>query len=148
MYGDEIVHPLTIRGMLDAFGQDGYARIGAQEVSRDQIHRYGVLQLDDDGNLVAIVEKPSADEAPSFFANRGPFVFLPQMFGAMRETRMSEEHGEILLTDTIGIYARDHVMRPYLIDYPQRDTGNPDVRFATNEALAAYDFDLRNLMQG
>jgi UTP--glucose-1-phosphate uridylyltransferase len=51
-----------------------------------------------------LVEKPSADEAPSGYAVIGRYILDPAVFGALRETPPGKG-GEIQLTDAIKLLA-------------------------------------------
>jgi mannose-1-phosphate guanylyltransferase len=43
----------------------------------DDPSRYGVVPTDDDGRVLAFIEKPAADEAPSNWINAGTYVLEP-----------------------------------------------------------------------
>ncbi|WP_206832455.1 sugar phosphate nucleotidyltransferase [Alicyclobacillus fructus] len=87
------------------------ALVGTQKVPPAEVHQYGVVRLGAADDVVAVVEKPKADEAPSNIAMVGRYAFQPLLFDALAETP-PDANGEIQLTDAIrrllpaGVYAR------------------------------------------
>jgi len=86
------------------------AMVALEEVPRDEVIHYGiakprdgvgdVFQLDD------LVEKPSADEAPSNLAVAARYVFSPAIFEYLEKTPRGKGN-EIQLTDAIRMLIRD-----------------------------------------
>ena len=112
LLGDDLIHPgqPLLRDMLDAHEKFGRSVVGAMEVSKRDISMYGCIEPEAvDEHLVrilSIVEKPSAEEAPSNLAAIGRYVFTPEIFEALRRTEAGRG-GEIQLTDAItGEYLR------------------------------------------
>ena len=76
-----------------------------------QIHLYGCADVDATGEgdvvkIKALVEKPSAAEAPSNLAIIGRYVLKPEMFGVLENTAPGKG-GEIQLTDALEELAAD-----------------------------------------
>jgi len=65
---------------------------------------YGILELNKDGTLKNIVEKPAAADAPSNLANIAGWVVQPDIFDY--EPEEDERLGEILATDMLTEYAK------------------------------------------
>ena len=102
--------------MLDAFAKDNHSQILVNTVADEDVHKYGIAQLDegysgsskvDDKTNVntsfgvaGFVEKPSLAEAPSKFAVVGRYVFSNKIFDYLANTTASVG-GEIQLTDAI-----------------------------------------------
>jgi UTP-glucose-1-phosphate uridylyltransferase len=81
--------------------------IFATEVPREEAGSYGILERDESGRVLRIIEKPSPQEIASpCFANAGQYVFAPSMLGHLA-TYMSSElpagQDERYLTDLIGM---------------------------------------------
>lgn len=102
--------------MIDAFANDGHSQILVETVADEDVHKYGIAQLDEassDANKVGgqkavnasfkvagFVEKPSLADAPSNLAVVGRYVFSNQIFDYLAQTTASVG-GEIQLTDAI-----------------------------------------------
>lgn len=54
-------------------------------MSKERISRYGVLATDEDGYLTHMVEKPSADEAPTNMINISKYLFTSEMLDEVVE---------------------------------------------------------------
>ena len=128
LLGDDIVgeqDPLLER-MIDVYERYGRSVIAVQEVPRSEIHLYGAIEPefveDDLARVLSIVEKPSADDAPSTLAVIGRYVFTPEIFEALGETS-PDEGGEIQLTDAIGLLARDQAVYALVFDGVRFDIG-------------------------
>ena len=73
---------------------------------------FGVLVENEDGGLKEILEKPK--DPPSNKVNIGGLVLEPSIFAHKAE--VSEEHGELLVTDMITKYAKEHFMQIVMQD--------------------------------
>ena len=91
--------------MIEQFQASGAdAVVALEEVPRPEVVHYGIAQpkgADDDVfELADLVEKPSAEEAPSNLAVAARYVFSPAIFDCLAATRPGKG-GEIQLTDAI-----------------------------------------------
>jgi UTP--glucose-1-phosphate uridylyltransferase len=113
--------------MLDVHERYGRSVVAAQEVSREEISRYGSIEPEFVeerlARIVSIVEKPEPDEAPSNLAAIGRYVFTPEIFDALRETSPGRG-GEIQLTDAINLLAHEQAVYAYTFDRGRFDVGN------------------------
>uniref|UniRef100_UPI00071E68A1 sugar phosphate nucleotidyltransferase n=1 Tax=Psychrobacter sp. ENNN9_III TaxID=1254334 RepID=UPI00071E68A1 len=91
--------------MLDAFAKDSHSQILVDKVVDEDVHKYGIAQLDEassDANKVddqkavnasfrvaGFVEKPSLADAPSNLAVVGRYVFSNQIFDYLANTTAS-----------------------------------------------------------
>ncbi len=145
LLGDDLIHssmPL-MQEMLRVHERYGRSVIAGMEVSRTEIEMYGCIEpepVEDHLDRVkSIVEKPSADEAPSTVAAIGRYVFTPEIFGAIRQTEPGKG-GEIQLTDAINLLAQDQAVYAYRFDRGRFDVGNPlDYLKATVELAVKRD---------
>jgi UTP--glucose-1-phosphate uridylyltransferase len=89
---------------------------------------YGCIEPGErDGDLVrvaSIVEKPSAEDAPSDLAVIGRYVLTPRIFDALARTTPGAG-GEIQLTDAIGILATEEPVFALPFEHGRFDVGNP-----------------------
>ncbi len=107
--------------------QTGASVIGLQRVPRDEVFRYGVVQVEEEGGLLRIVhmvEKPSPEAAPSDLASIGRYIFTPRLMSLLREADSGVD-GEIQLTDAIDRLAGEEPVYGVIIEGERFDAGNP-----------------------
>jgi UTP--glucose-1-phosphate uridylyltransferase len=145
LLGDDLIAPSTplLDEMLKVHGKYGRSVIAAQEVSREEISLYGCIEpefVDDNlARVVSVIEKPEPDEAPSTLASIGRYVFTPEIFDALRETKPGRG-GEIQLTDAINLLAQEQAVYAYRFESGRYDVGNKlDYLKATVEIAIARD---------
>ena len=102
----------------------------AFDVPRDQISAYGVFDVadtdDPDVKIVRdMVEKPSAEEAPSTFATAGRYLLDRQIFDALKRIQPGAG-GELQLTDAVALLiAEGHPVHVVVHHGGRHDLGNP-----------------------
>ena len=112
----------------------GASVIGCEKVPREKVSRYGVMKLDGD-RIVDMVEKPSAEEAPSDIVVAGRYLLDAKIFGYLK-TQTPGRGGEIQLTDAIRRMIADGAdCRAYVYPGKRHDIGNPDGYFETLSAF-------------
>ena len=88
--------------LADAYRQTGGNVVAIEEVPRDKVNRYGVLDVEKDmGHLVSVkglVEKPPVDQAPSNLTVIGRYVLMPEVIGHLAKMEKGAG-GEVQLTD-------------------------------------------------
>ena len=99
-----------MRRMTECFEGKGAAAVVAfEEVPREDVRHYGIAQPKTQGDVFEIadvIEKPSAQEAPSNLAIAARYVFAPAIFDALARTKPGKG-GEIQLTDAIRLMIQD-----------------------------------------
>ncbi len=151
MVGDEIVPvprdgeaPLVDR-MIEIYERHGVSVIAVQEVAKEDIPSYGVIDPEDSGDgfikLRGMVEKPAIDDAPSNLASRGRYLFTPRIFDAIDRTSKGVG-GEIQLTDAIGLLAQEEGVYAYVHEGPILDVGKKLDYLKTTIELALRRDDL------
>jgi UTP--glucose-1-phosphate uridylyltransferase len=88
--------------LADAYRETGGNVVAIEEVPRERVNRYGVIDVErDDGRLVAVrglVEKPEPEVAPSNLTIIGRYVLMPEVIPEL--ARMERGAGnEVQLTD-------------------------------------------------
>ncbi|MFC7789128.1 UTP--glucose-1-phosphate uridylyltransferase GalU [Microbacterium sp. MAHUQ-60] len=115
LLGDDLIDerdPL-LTAMIAAHERTGAAVVALMEVDAEHIHLYGVAAIDGahpdaDGTakVTALVEKPSAEAAPSNLAVIGRYVLPSSIFEILERTEPGKG-GEIQLTDALQEMAAD-----------------------------------------
>ena len=114
----------------------GASVIGCEHVPPEKVSRYGILKVEG-GRIVDLVEKPSAEEAPSDLAIAGRYLLDARIFDFLR-TQTPGKGGEIQLTDAIRRMVKEAgvTLLPYAYPGKRHDIGNPQGYF---ETLCAFN---------
>ena len=94
-----------LQQMVEAYEETGGNMVAAMEVPPEKASSYGVLDVQEDlGSMVSVkgmVEKPSAEDAPSNLAVIGRYILSPTVLNNLNKMK-SGAGGEIQLTDAIA----------------------------------------------
>jgi UTP--glucose-1-phosphate uridylyltransferase len=96
-----------LQQMLDIFRVSNSAVIAVAKIPPQDTQRYGMVAVaDGDDNIaakkiIAIVEKPNSNVAPSNLAVVGRYILPPRIFALLERTKF-DMGGEIQLTDAIA----------------------------------------------
>jgi len=108
--GDSIIglhaQSKVVERMIEIFTEEQAAAVIAfEEVPFNEVHQYGIAKPKQSGEVFEVeelIEKPSANEAPSNLAIAARYVLSPAIFDAIRHTQPGKG-GEIQLTDSIRL---------------------------------------------
>ncbi|MGL4590101.1 MAG: UTP--glucose-1-phosphate uridylyltransferase GalU [Mycoplasmatales bacterium] len=106
LLGDDLVVGDTpsMKQLIDAYDQTKCSIMGVQEVSYDDVDKYGVVALEKNEEKVEkmtdFVEKPKKEVAPSNRAVLGRYVLTPTIFKYL-ENQEAGVGNEIQLTDAV-----------------------------------------------
>ena len=127
--GDDVIVARTpcMRQLLAVFERYGGPVLAVERVPRDEIPRYGVIRPKPVGGnvyeVLDLVEKPPAHEAPSDLAIIGRYVLTPDLFPLLAETR-PDARGEIQLTDGLRALRRARPLYAVEFEGKRYDTGD------------------------
>ncbi|MBI4240915.1 MAG: UTP--glucose-1-phosphate uridylyltransferase, partial [Candidatus Rokubacteria bacterium] len=127
--GDDIILADTpcMRQLLDVFERSGGPVVAVERVPRDQISRYGVIRPKPLGGnvfeVLDLVEKPPAQEAPSDLAIIGRYLLTPDLFPILAETP-PDARGEIQVTDGLRTLCRRRPLYAVKFEGKRYDTGD------------------------
>jgi UTP--glucose-1-phosphate uridylyltransferase len=103
---DMLIHsrPGCLKQMMNVYQETGGNIIAVEEVSPDQVHRYGVVGVGkargDAFEITSMVEKPDRDSAPSNLIISGRYILQPEIFRKI-ERQGKGAGGEIQITDAM-----------------------------------------------
>ncbi len=113
--------------LMDVYAKVDCSVSATEHTPRDQIHLYGIYDVKRSEGRIhwarGVVEKPSADEAPSDLSVVGRYLFTPEVFDFL-ETTQPGKGGEIQLADAMNALAKDGKMVAYEYEGRQFDTGD------------------------
>ena len=146
LLGDDLVDPRDplLSTMIDVQKREGGSVVALMQVPADQISLYGCVAVEGEGDVVRItglVEKPSAEEAPSDLAIIGRYVLSPTVFEVLRRTQPGRG-GEIQLTDALQELTRTEPVHGVVFRGRRYDTGDRLDYLKTVIRLAAEREDL------
>lgn len=129
LLGDTLIkseQPVTSR-LVDTYDRYQESVVALEQVERSKISRYGVI----DGKEIAegiflvedLVEKPTAEKAPSNLAIAGRYVLTPEIFEYIKQTRVGKNN-EIQLTDAMKLLVASRAMYGFRFDGVRYDIGN------------------------
>ncbi|BBF99701.1 MULTISPECIES: UTP--glucose-1-phosphate uridylyltransferase [Pseudonocardia] len=128
---DDLVLPTGVLATMAAVRAEyGGSVLCAVDVPREEISAYGVFEVsetgDDDVKRVhGMVEKPSADEAPSTFAAAGRYLLDRAVFDALDRITPGAG-GELQLTDAVALMISEgHPVHVVVHRGGRHDLGNP-----------------------
>ncbi len=107
-WGDDLVKSKVsfTKQMVEDYEKNGNLMIGVQEVPKDQVDRYGIVQLKEGTmQMEGVIEKPSIEDAPSNFAQFGRMILNQEIIDVLRETPPGKGD-EIWITDAIQGYIK------------------------------------------
>ena len=116
--------------------------LALESVPLSEIHRYGVIggvkEWDGVYRINELVEKPSAETAPSDLAIIGRYILTPDIFEILEKSRPGKG-GEIQLTDAIATLLKQRPVYGYLFKGRRYDAGDK-----LGYLKATVDFALEN----
>ena len=129
LLGDDIVDASTpcLKQMIDAYDEYKTTVLGVQEVARENVDKYGILDVKHIEDRVYKVKKkkkkPSIEEAPSNIAILGRYIITPEIFNIL-ENQEPGKGGEIQLTDALQTLATKEAIYAYNFEGRRYDVGD------------------------
>ena len=129
LLGDDIVDASTpcLKQMIDAYDEYKTTVLGVQEVAKENVDKYGILDVkhieDRVYKVKDMVEKPAVEEAPSNIAILGRYIITPEIFNIL-ENQTPGKGGEIQLTDALQTLATKEAIYAYNFEGRRYDVGD------------------------
>ncbi len=130
LLGDDIVYnekSPALSQLVDVYEAKGASVLGVQEVAKDKVSSYGIVETEALGNktykVKTMVEKPEADKAPSQLAVLGRYIITPEIFPILEKTEPGRGN-EIQLTDALNELAKVQDVYAYEFTGRRYDVGD------------------------
>ncbi|WP_297810852.1 UTP--glucose-1-phosphate uridylyltransferase GalU [uncultured Finegoldia sp.] len=132
LLGDDIIYNTSdelpcIKQMADIYDREESPILGVQEVSWEDVDKYGIVNgvktSDRITEVESLVEKPSREEATTNLAILGRYIVTPDIFPILHETKPGKNN-EIQLTDALNKLAEKRKMIAYDFIGKRYDVGN------------------------
>ncbi|MCM0758047.1 UTP--glucose-1-phosphate uridylyltransferase GalU [Sporomusa sphaeroides DSM 2875] len=149
LLGDDIIDANVpcLRQLIDAYEDFGGSILGVQEVPREKVSSYGIVEpepvKDNVWRAVDLVEKPSVEEAPSRLAVLGRYIIEPEIFYLLEDTPPGRG-GEIQLTDALRRLAAFKPVYAYNFEGRRYDIGDKQGYLEATVEYALKRPDLRD----
>lgn len=112
-FGDDLVKSRTsfTKKLIEKYNEVGGGVIfGCQQMPRDQLYRYGILDFKKtSGDKLAVegvVEKPDVGKEPSDMAAFGRYILTPEIPEILSQQKLGKD-GELWLVDAIAKYIKN-----------------------------------------
>ena len=119
-----------MKAIVNAFMENNAAQIMVEAVPDDQVNRYGIVdcggaefQPGESHNIVAMVEKPSVEDAPSNQSIIGRYILPARIMELLKKTSPGAG-GEIQLTDAIDALIVETSVQATSLKGKSYDCGN------------------------
>ena len=136
--------------MMNAYEEKGGNIIASVPVARELTHKYGILDVADEGSDVtpirSMVEKPKPEDAPSNLSILGRYILQPEIFDVLGGQN-SGANGEIQLTDAMQTLLKTQDFHSVKLDGQSYDCGHHVGFIEANIAFALADPDLGDEMR-
>jgi UTP--glucose-1-phosphate uridylyltransferase len=131
MLGDDIVVSETpcLKQLIDTFEEKQSSIIGVQEVAKEDVSKYGIIEIDKEGSedglfkVKDLVEKPSPEKAPSQIAIMGRYVLTPDILEILEYIEPGQGN-EIQLTDALRELNKQQSIYGYVFNGKRYDIGD------------------------
>jgi len=132
LLGDEVLltpsgQPSAIGQLCQLFTEIKKSAVAVMPVSDADVSKYGIIaaekQKENLWNVLDVVEKPNLSEAPSRLALPGRYVFDAKIFDYLANAKPGK-NGEIQLTDSMSLLAKNHGMVATQVSARRYDTGD------------------------
>lgn len=152
LLGDDIIYNTSdelpcIKQMADIYEKKESPILGVQEVSWDDVDKYGIVNgvktSDRITEVESLVEKPSRSEATTNLAILGRYIVTPDIFPILHETKPGKNN-EIQLTDALNKLAEQRKMIAYDFIGKRYDVGNKLGFVKATVDFALHDEKIKN----
>lgn len=131
LLGDDLVDAEVpcLKQLISAWRDAGGSILGCQEVPRDKVSAYGIVdgvkKKENIWQVKDMIEKPSVGEAPSQLAVLGRYILAPEIFDILEKTEPGKG-GEIQLTDALKVLAGREAVYAYRFTGRRYDIGDKE----------------------
>lgn len=117
----------ALKQMIEVFEKYDAPVIATMQVEGEDISRFGVIDADEVEpgvyKIKDMVEKPAFKDAPSDLAIIGRYIFTPDIFEAIEQTKPGSG-GEIQITDAMRILLKKRPFYAVKLDGKRHDAGD------------------------
>jgi len=146
VWGDDLVKSKIsfTKQMVEDYEKNENLMIGVQRMPKEVLSRYGIVKLKEGTmEIEDIIEKPSAEEAPSDLADFGRMILNQDFIDILKNTALGKGN-ELWIVDAIRTYVKNggKFMAKEVQDGEWLTTGDP---LNYLKSILAYSFDREDI---
>ncbi len=151
LLADDLIQSETpvLHQMIKEFDRLRASTVAVIEVPKEETSRYGILDADQASEktfrVKGMVEKPSADEAPSNMAVIGRYILTPRIFDILGQQGKGAG-GEIQLTDAMSQLLEEQPIFGYRFEGTRFDCGDKAGFQMANLAFALEHPEIKDIL--
>lgn len=132
MLGDELLIPRPgeasgLKHLCKTAIDMNSSTVAVMEVETSEVNKYGIVEVEKQREnlwkILSVIEKPTADKAPSRLALPGRYVFESDIFELLQNTK-PQKNGEIYLTDAMTDLAKKKGLFATILPGRRYDAGD------------------------
>ena len=135
--------------LADVFAHTRSGVVAVEYVAWENVHKYGVLDCTDTQDTVVsvkgFVEKPARDVAPSNLSIIGRYIFTPEIFTYLEQSKIGTG-GEIHITDAMADILSKQAFHGVKFTGNRFDCGSKSGFLEAQIAAASRDTELQNML--
>lgn len=146
LYGDDLMYSRNIpvlKQLIEVYEATDACVIGCKRVDMDIISRYGAMDLNEDGTIKTIIEKPKKEEAPSNLVGLGRYIVTSEIFDYIDKLPRGIGN-EIQFTDAMMNMMKDYKYLPCEFVGTYYDTGSKEGYLKANLEFALRREELKD----
>jgi UTP--glucose-1-phosphate uridylyltransferase len=136
----------VVRQLICTHQETGGSVVAVREVELQDVKRFGIVQVGGTATgkegrwvrVTGLVEKPTADNAPSRLGIFGRYLLEPPIWDAIARTS-PDANGEVQLTDALNLLCQDQSVFGLCFDGEHYDAGDPFGYLKANLEIALQD---------
>lgn len=146
LFGDDIIdNPKSaLQQLVDLYNKTASPIICTERVPKESISAYGVVGIGEENGrhvtVASLIEKPSAEEAPSDLGIVGKYICTPEVLDYLEKSQAGHKDGEIRLIDGFRAMLKDgKSIAAWEVEGMRFDTGNQLGLLKANLAFGLKD---------
>jgi len=133
----------VVRQLIGTHQETGGSVVAVREVELRDVRRFGIVQVGATAvgkagravRVTGLVEKPTADSAPSRLGIFGRYLLEPAIWDAIAQTK-PDANGEVQLTDALNLLCQNQPVFGACFEGRHYDAGDPTGYLRANIELS------------
>lgn len=145
IFGDDLIFGEPTKQLLAAFESKNSAIVGLQKVPLSEVHKFGIVALDQHAEIQKFVEKPASVDAPSELAIVGKYIVPHKIFDILADNPSAS--GEMRLIDALAILQKTDKIFGEILAGRRFDCGQKEGWLAANIFAMRADPEIAKIIE-